>query len=104
MSREFMALNTHYSITFTPSHECIPRLVNFIIDMEHKPIPEKAQLLQLMQQLNELGVRNCEIAVRKGSWCIEFTVNENRRYNGIGARFDVALEAALESVQRLRMH
>lgn len=95
---------TAYSITFTPSHECVTWFADFIVRMEHKPVPARAELLQLMQELNALDIRTCQVRVKGGEWSIEFTVNENRKYKGTDKRFDVALEQALNAVRRQRLN
>ena len=91
--------NAH-SVTCTPSHECVPWLVEFIIKMEHKPVPEKAELVKLMQELNSRMVQTFYVLLKSGKWTVKFTVNLAKQYEGTGVNFNDALEQALLAVRQ----
>lgn len=97
-------MHTDYSITLSPSHSCIPRLLDFIEDRKELPLPKQRELIDLMQHLNAMSIRHVRMCVSRGDWVVEFVVNENRKHKGTAKSFAKAVEDALNSVHRLDIH
>ena len=97
-------MSVDYSITLTPSHSCVPRLMDFIEDRKELPLPKRQELVGLMQHLNAMSIRHVRMCVSRGTWTIEFVINENRKYKGDGECFQRALTNTLNSVHRLDLH
>lgn len=93
-----------YSITLSPSHSCVPRLMDFIEDRKELPLPKRQELVGLMLHLDSMSIRHIHVAVRQGIWYIEFIVNEKRKFNGEAKCFAKALDATLRSVHHLDLN
>lgn len=94
-------MSVDYSITFTPSHSCIPRLLDFLTDQKQLPLPEKHRLVDELMYLDRQNVRRCNSRVSKGVWYVQFIVNEHRKYDGSGDTFMKALNSALSELDKL---
>lgn len=93
-----------YSITLSPTHRCIPQLADFLIERAENPLPEQAELIQLMQHLNVMDIRQFNVRVKSGMWAVEFVVNENRKYLGAAKCFAGAVEDALTEVHKTHLN
>lgn len=86
------------SITLTPTHECIPRLTEFLEGAGSLPVPKRAQLLHTLQSLNNMQVKQFTVLLKDKKYTLKFRVNEKRNFEGTGDTFDEALVSALDNV------
>lgn len=91
-------MSTDYSITLTPSHDCVPVLMDFIIDHAKPPYPKRRELADMLSELDRVRIRRLNMKISKGVWHVEFIVNENVKYIGDAEDFDMALAKAFSKV------
>lgn len=92
-------MSTDYSITLTPSHECIPALLDFIIDHDDAlSHPTRKELAGLLTTLDRARVRRLNMKFSCGIWHVEFVVNELVKLVGESIDFTLAVHHALNQV------
>jgi len=91
-------MNTEYSITLTPSHHCVPVLMDFIIDHAEPPYPTRKTLVDMLVSLDRASIKRLNIHISKGEWCVEFIINDNVKIRGKAPKFNAALENALNEI------
>lgn len=93
-------MHTEYSIRLTPSHNCVPSLMDFIIDHAEKPFPKRKDLVDMLTELDRAMIKQLHMRISKGQWRIEFIINEKTKFEGSGEKFNEALQATFEKVQQ----
>lgn len=97
-------MHTEYSITLTPSHNCVPVLMDFIIDHAEKPYPARKTVVDTLVGLDRAGIKRLNIRLCKGEWFVEFSINDCSKIRGKAKRFNEALSNALLEVQSWPAH
>ncbi len=97
-------MHTEYSITLTPSHNCVPVLMDFIIDHAEKPYPARKDVLDILTNLDRAGIKRLNMRLCKGEWFVEFIINESSKVRGKARLFNEALHNALHEVRSWPAH
>jgi len=91
------------SITLTPSHNCVPVLMDFIIDHAKPPYPARKELADIIAELGQARVRRLLICIKAGTWRVELMLTGHEHFNKVTGRaenFDRALYNALHEMRR----
>jgi hypothetical protein len=96
-------MDTEHSITLTPSHQCVPALMDFIIDHAKPPYPARKEMAEVVSELGQARVRRLLICIKAGTWRVELMLTGHEHFNKVTGRaedFDKALYNALNELRQ----